>query len=43
MALLNPFPPFVVEKMVGLSELALKVNFVDSLFFGMLHIAEQVP
>jgi hypothetical protein len=29
--------------MVGLSELALKVNLVDSLFFGMLHIAEQVP
>jgi hypothetical protein len=29
--------------MVELSELAMKVNFVDLLFFGMLHIAEQVP
>jgi hypothetical protein len=43
MALLDPFPTFAVAKMVGLSELALKVNFVDSLFFGMLHIAKQVP
>jgi hypothetical protein len=32
-----------VAKMVELSELALKVNFVDSLFCGMLRIAEQVP
>jgi hypothetical protein len=37
MALLDPFPTFAVAKRVGLSE------FVDSLFFGMLHIAEQVP
>jgi hypothetical protein len=43
MALLDPVPTFAVAKMVGLSELALKVNFVDSLFFGMLHIAKQVP
>jgi hypothetical protein len=43
MALLDPFPTLAVAKMVELSELALKVNFVDSLFFGMLHIAEQVP
>jgi hypothetical protein len=43
MALLDPFPTFATAKMVGLSELALKVNFVDSLFFGMLHIAEQAP
>jgi hypothetical protein len=32
-----------MAKMVELSELALKVNFLDSLFSGMLHIAEQVP
>jgi hypothetical protein len=32
-----------MANMVLLSELALKVNFVDSLFSGMLHIAEQVP
>jgi hypothetical protein len=43
MALLDPFPTFAMAKMVELSELALKVNFVDSLFFGMLHITEQVP
>jgi hypothetical protein len=43
MALLDPFPTFAVAKMVELSELALKVKFVDSLFFGMLHIAKQVP
>jgi hypothetical protein len=43
MALLDPFLTFAVAKMVELSELALKVDFVDSLFFGMLHITEQVP
>jgi hypothetical protein len=43
MVLLDPFPTFAMDKMVGSSELAWKVNFVDSLFSGMLHIAEQVP
>jgi hypothetical protein len=43
MALLDPFPTFAMAKMVELSELALKVDSVDSLFSGMLHIAEQVP
>jgi hypothetical protein len=43
MALLDPFSTFVVAKMVESSELAWKVNFVDSLFSGKLHIAEQVP
>jgi hypothetical protein len=41
MALLDPFPTFAMAKMVELSELALKVNFVDSLFFGMVHIADE--
>jgi hypothetical protein len=43
MALLDPFPTFAMDKMVELNELASKVNSVDSLFSGMLHIAEQVP
>jgi hypothetical protein len=43
MALLDPFPIFAVANMVELSELELKINFVDSLFFGVLHIIEQVP
>jgi hypothetical protein len=43
LALLDPFPTFAMAKMVELNELALKVNFVDSLFSGMLHIAELMP
>jgi hypothetical protein len=43
MALLDPSPTFAVAKMVESSELAWKVKFVDSLFSGTLHIAEQVP
>jgi hypothetical protein len=40
---LNPFPTFAVATSVELSELALKENFIDSLFSGMLHIAELMP
>jgi hypothetical protein len=43
MALLDPFRTFVVAKMVESSELAWKVDFVDSRFSGKLHIAKQVP
>jgi hypothetical protein len=43
MALLDPFPTFAMATMVELSELALKVNSVGSLFSGMLHIAEPMP
>jgi hypothetical protein len=39
MALLDPFPTFVMATTAELSELALKVNSVGSLFSGMLHIA----
>jgi hypothetical protein len=40
---LDPFPIFAVATMVELSELALRVDFVGSLFSGMLHIAELMP
>jgi hypothetical protein len=40
MALLDPFPTFAMATTVELSELALQVNSVGSLFSGMLHIAE---
>jgi hypothetical protein len=43
MALLDPFPTFAMATTVELRELALKVNFVGSLFSGMLHIAELMP
>jgi hypothetical protein len=43
MALLGPVPTFAMATMVESSELALMVNFVDSLFSGMLHIAELMP
>jgi hypothetical protein len=43
MALLDPFPTFAMATMVELSELALKVSSVGSLFSGMLHIAEPMP
>jgi hypothetical protein len=40
---LDPFPTFAVATMVELNELALRVDSVGSLFFGMLHIAELMP
>jgi hypothetical protein len=40
---LDPFPTFAVATTVELSELALNADFVDLLFFGMLHIAELMP
>jgi hypothetical protein len=40
---LDPFPTFAVAMMVELSELALRVDSVGSLFFGTLHIAEPMP
>jgi hypothetical protein len=42
MVRLDPFPTFAVAMMVESGELAWKVNFVDSPFSGMLHIAEPV-
>jgi hypothetical protein len=40
MVRLDPFPTFAVAMMVESGELAWKVDFVDSPFSGMLHIAE---
>jgi hypothetical protein len=42
MVRLDPFPTFAVAMMVESGELAWKVDFADSLFSGMLHIAEPV-
>jgi hypothetical protein len=42
MVRLDPFPTFAVGTMVESDELAWKVDFVDSPFSGMLHIAELV-
>jgi hypothetical protein len=42
MVRLDPFPTFAMAMMVESGELAWKVDFVDSLFFGMLHIVEPV-
>jgi hypothetical protein len=42
MVRLDPFPTFAVAMMVESGELAWNVNFVDSPFSGMLHIAETV-
>jgi hypothetical protein len=37
---LDPFPTFAKAMMEELGELAWMASFVDSLFFGMLHIPE---
>jgi hypothetical protein len=42
MVRLDSFTTFAVAMMVGSSELAWKVDFVDSPFSGMLHIAEPM-
>jgi hypothetical protein len=42
MVRLDPIPTFARAMTMELGELAWKVNFVDSPFSGMLHIAEPV-
>jgi hypothetical protein len=39
MVRLDPFPTFAMAMMVELGELTWKVDFADSPFSGMLHIA----